>query len=82
MSKISIVIPAYIKNQTDLSYLKESFDRIVKQSFTDYEVVVSDNSTNELVENLCNLYQNKFSLIYKKNLDHIGMSANSNVAMD
>ena len=52
MSKISIVIPAYIKNQTDLSYLKESFDRIVKQSFTDYEVVVSDNSTNELVENL------------------------------
>lgn len=82
MTKISVAIPTYIKNQTDLSYLKESFDRIAKQSFKDYEVVVSDNSTNELVENLCNLYQNKFSLIYKKNLDHIGMSANSNVAMN
>lgn len=82
MPKISIAIPAYIKDETDLSYLKESFDRITQQSFDDYEVVVSDNSSNDLVENLCNEYQDKFSLIYKKNLDHIGMSANSNVAMD
>lgn len=82
MSKISIAIPAYVKDETDLSYLKESFDRIVKQSFDDYEVVVSDNSSNNLVENLCNEYQDKFSLIYKKNLEHVGMSANSNVAMD
>ncbi len=82
MPKISIAIPAYIKNETDLSYLKESFDRIDNQSFVDYEVVVSDNSSNQLVENLCNQFRNNFSLIYKKNLDHIGMSANSNVAMD
>ena len=82
MPKISVAIPAYVKDETDLSYLKESFDRIVKQSFDDYEVVVADNSSNDLVENLCNEYQDKFSLIYKKNLEHVGMSANSNVAMD
>jgi len=82
MPKISIAIPAYIKSETDLSYLKESFDGIVQQSFSDYEVVVADNSSNDLVENLCNEYQDKFLITYKKNLDHIGMSANSNVAMD
>lgn len=82
MPKISVAIPAYIKNETDLSYLKESFDRIKQQSFSDYEVVIADNSDNDLVENLCKDYENKFSLNYKKNLDHIGMSANSNVAMD
>lgn len=82
MPKISIAIPAYVKNETDLSYLKESFDRIDQQSFNDYEVVVADNSSNDLVENLCDEYQDKFSLIYKKNLEHVGMSANSNVVMD
>lgn len=82
MPKISIAIPAYVKDETDLSYLKESFDRIAQQSFDDYEVVVADNSSNDLVENLCNEYQDKFSLIYKRNLEHVGMSANSNVAMD
>lgn len=82
MPKISIAIPAYIKNETNLSYLRESFDRIKNQSFKDYEVVVSDNSENDLVENLCNQYQDIFSLVYMKNLEHIGMSANSNVVMD
>jgi len=82
MPKISIAIPAYIKDEFDLSYLKESFDRIAKQSFSDYEVVVSDNSSNDLIEKLCNQYQDKFSLLYKKNLEYIGMSANSNFAMD
>jgi len=82
MPKISIAIPAYIKSETDLTYLKESFDRITNQSFGDYEVVVSDNSSNNLVENLCDEYQDKFSITYEKNLEHVGMSANSNVAMD
>lgn len=82
MPKISVAIPAYIKNKIDLSYLKDSFDKIKGQSFDDYEVIVSDNSPNDLVENLCKEYEDKFSLIYKKNLEHVGMSANSNVAMD
>ena len=82
MTKISIAIPAYVKNEIDLSYLRESFEKIERQSFDDYEVVVSDNSTNNLVKNLCKEFENKFALIYKKNLEHIGMSANSNVAID
>lgn len=82
MPKISIAIPTYIKNEIDLSYLKESFDKILSQSFTDYGVVVSDNSPNDLVKNLCDEYKDKFYLKYEKNLELVGMSANSNVAMD
>lgn len=82
MPKISIAIPTYVKDETDLSFLQESFDRVLKQSFSDYEVVVSDNSSNNLVENLCSKYQDKFSLIYKKNLEYVGMSANSNFVID
>lgn len=80
--KISIAIPTIIKDENDLDYLKQSLDKISNQSFTDYEVVISDNSQNNLAENLCEQYKNKFSIVYKKNLDSIGMSANSNSVMD
>ena len=80
--KISIAIPTYIKDEKDLSYLTICLDSIVEQSFTDYEVVVSDNSTNDLAKNLCEDYIDKFNLIYEKNLEYVGMSANSNYVMD
>lgn len=82
MPKISIAIPAYVKNENDLTYLEHSFDKIRNQSFRDYEVIVSDNSDNDLVKNLCKEYESIFSIIYKKNLEYVGMSANSNVAMN
>ena len=80
--KISIAIPSLINNEKELSFLKESFNRIYEQTFLDYEVVISDNSDNDLVEKLCEQYQNKFLITYKKNLKNIGMSANSNFAID
>lgn len=82
MPKISIAIPAYVKNENDLTYLEHSFGKIRNQSFQDYEVIVSDNSDNDLVKNLCKEYESIFSIIYKKNLEYVGMSANSNVAMN
>jgi glycosyltransferase involved in cell wall biosynthesis len=78
MPKISIAIPVYVTDLLGVQQLKESFDSIKKQTFTDYEIVVSDNSSNDLVVELCN----KYSVRYKKNLDHIGMSANSNYVID
>jgi glycosyltransferase involved in cell wall biosynthesis len=44
--------------------------------------VVSDNSENDLAETLCSQYKDKFEIVYKKNLDNIGMSANSNSTID
>lgn len=80
--KISIAIPTYIKNQDGYNNLRDCFESIRKQSFKDYEVVVSDNSSNDLAKNLCEEYSNVFSLKYEKNLEYVGMSANSNYCMD
>jgi glycosyltransferase involved in cell wall biosynthesis len=81
MPKISIAIPAYVNSSEEIFFLRESFDKIQTQSFSDYEVVVSDNSNNNLVADLCDEYSGKFSIVYEKNLKDIGMSSNSNNAM-
>jgi len=78
MPKISVAIPTYVNNLLGVQHLKELFDSVKVQTFTDYEIVVSDNSPNDLVEKLCDDY----SVNYKKNLTHVGMSANSNYVMD
>lgn len=77
MPKISIAVPAYVNDYSGVQHLKELFDSVKMQTFSDYEIVVSDNSPNDLVEDLCENY----SVRYEKNLDHVGMSANSNYAM-
>lgn len=53
--KVSICIPTY--NQT--VYLKKVLDSIFEQSFTDYEVVISDDSTTDQVKNLLDKYSEK-----------------------
>ena len=78
MPKISVAIPTYVNNLLGVQHLKELFDSVKVQTFTDYEIVVSDNSPNDLVEKLCDDY----SVNYKKNLTHVGMSANSNYVID
>jgi glycosyltransferase involved in cell wall biosynthesis len=80
--KISVAIPTYINTKEELLFLKESFERIHNQTFKDYEVVISDNSNNEFVEKLCLEYQDRFSIIYKKELESVGMSANSNAVIN
>ena len=49
MPLISICIPAY--NRT--TYLKRLFESIVDQVFKDFEVIVSDDSPNDSVKDLC-----------------------------
>lgn len=80
--KISVAIPTYTKGLTEVNYLRECFNTISKQSFKNYEVIVSDNSSHSLVYELYEEYIQYFpSISYFKNLEHIGMSANSNFAM-
>ena len=46
MPKVSICIPTY--NQ--LKYLEKCISSILMQEYTDYEIIVSDDSTNNDVE--------------------------------
>lgn len=76
---LSVCLPAYEMGGLGHIYLKESLDKLVKQTFKDFEVILSDYSKDKLIKNLCEKYKTKLNLKYFKNFDKpVGMSANTN----
>ena len=75
--KISVCIPAY-KNA---DFLKRCLDSLVSQHFTDFEVILSDDSPDNSVEEVANEYKNRLSIHYFKNDPSLGTPANWNFAM-
>lgn len=45
MTKISVIVPAYITDDQGKKYLKECLDSIRDQTFKDYEVIIVDDSS-------------------------------------
>ncbi len=63
-------------------FLKESFDILTKQTFKDFEIVISDHSRNDLIENLCKEYSDKLAITYYRNKEQLGnYSFNINTAI-
>lgn len=77
MATISICIPAYKRTE----FLKRLLNSIAIQTYTDYDVIVSDDSASPEVEILCNLYANKMALKYYKNIPALGTPENWNEAI-
>jgi glycosyltransferase involved in cell wall biosynthesis len=78
--KISVVIPCYEQKGLGQKHLKHSLDILAKQTFKDFEVVVSDNSTyfyQNQMEGLCKQYP---FVRYIKNIN-IGLVVNTNHAI-
>lgn len=79
---LSIAIPTYEMNSLGVNFLKHSFEMLKKQTFTNFEVVISDHSKDESIKNLCEDYTNFFYIKYFKNNKNIGSSsANLNNAI-
>lgn len=74
---ISICIPAYKR----VNYLKRLLDSILIQTFTDFEVIITDDSDDNSVKNLSELYSDKFNLTYHKNIKTLGTPANWNAGI-
>lgn len=74
---ISICIPAY-KNPLLLERL---LDSILAQDFKDYEVICTDDTPNEEVEDVVNAYQARLSIQYFHNSPALGSPANWNKAI-
>lgn len=69
-------------NGNGVSFLVESFERLSNQTFTDFEVVVSDHSINNSIKAVCEHYQGKLTIHYHNYPLHRGnSSANINNAM-
>ena len=80
MSKISIAIPCYEMSGRGVECLEYSFNKILSQTFTDFEVVVSDHSINNEIFLLCDLWSEKLNIKYirnEKNRGSLGANLNS-----
>ncbi len=60
-------------------YLREAIDSILAQTFTDFELIISDNASTDQTEEICKDYAAKDSRIrYFRNTTNIGGANNEN----
>ena len=74
---ISICIPSYKRTH----YLQRLLQSIAGQTFSNFEVIVSDDSDDDSVENLVTQFTDNISLFYYKNTPALGTPANWNFAI-
>jgi glycosyltransferase involved in cell wall biosynthesis len=79
--KLSICIPTYEMYGRATEMLARSFDILNKQTYKDFEVVISDNSEDDVIKNFCEnpIYQ-PLNIKYIRN-PRKGASANTNEAI-
>lgn len=79
---LSVCIPTYEMNGQGVKFLQHSLEILTKQSFKNFEVVISDHSKNDDIEKLCESYSKRLKINYNKNSEKIGSSsANINNAI-
>lgn len=82
-SKISVIIPTYYR-QIDLS---ELFDSILRQTIDPIEVIVVDDTPNDSIKTICEVYMSKFEKIntdikYIRNPRERGITIARNVGVE
>ena len=79
---ISIAIPTFESHGNGWLYLSELLNSISTQTFTDYQVIIADQSNDDKVKKLCNFYDNIMNISYYDST-HIpkGNSTNANYAI-
>lgn len=75
--KVSVCIPAY----RQIEYLRETLQSLLLQDFTDYEVIVSDDSPDDSVRNLLAEFSFGERLRYVRNTPPLGSPENWNAAL-
>lgn len=79
MPEVSICIPTYEFNGKGVKFLSELFDSIEKQSFKDFDIVISDHSVNDEILKFCQNTKYEFEITYIKNPNGRGyQSSNTN----
>jgi len=74
-ARLSIGLPVFNGEK----YIKEAIDSILAQSFSDFELIISDNASTDHTEQICREYVIRDSRIkYYRNLKNMGASYNHN----
>lgn len=70
---VSIGMPVYNAER----FLDEALDSLLAQTFTDYELIISDNASTDITESICRTYErNDTRIRYVRQPYNIGMLAN------
>ena len=78
----SICIPTYEMNGLGKLYLRSTFEILSNQTFTNFEVIISDHSKDNSIEDLCIEFKNSFDIKYIRYKVYRGSSsANINSAI-
>ncbi len=77
MSKLSLAIPTHSMHNGDY-FFKRCLDSLWNQSFQDFEIVVTDNSEDDVIKDLCEFYRT--GIKYYRNPIK-GMAQNTNEAI-
>lgn len=73
--RVSIGLPVFNGEK----YLEEALDSILRQTYQDFELIISDNASNDDTSQICRLYAEKDSRIrYYRNKRNIGAARNHN----
>jgi len=81
MSEISICIPTYEFKGAGVRFLAELFSSLEKQTFQDFDIVISDHSRNDEIKNYCQ--STDFDILYVSNPNGRGyQSTNTNCALE
>ena len=71
--KVSIGMPVYNGEK----YIREALDSLLAQTFTDFELIISDNCSTDGTSHICKEYTNKDSRVrYIRQSTNIGPNAN------
>ena len=64
--KISIVMPTHEMGGNGLTYFDQQFEAILNQTTDDFDLVVSDQSTDDLIEKRCEYYSDRVDIKYHR----------------
>lgn len=72
---ISICIPTYeMRNKGDL-FLEQSFEKLKSQTYKNFNVIISDHSESNIIENVCDKWKKHLDIRYYKNTNKRGNSS-------
>ncbi len=74
---ISVCIPSYKR----VVLLKRLLDSVAVQTFRDFEVIVTDDSPDDSVKDLCRQFEGRFPIFYYRNERPLGTPENWNEAI-
>lgn len=78
MCEISIIVPVYNVEK----YIERCLQSILRQTFTDYEIVLVEDGTKDKSGLICDRYALKYSFIHVVHQDNKGLAVSRKVGID